>query len=141
MLNHHPTPSFNKNVYNYCIECLNLIAWQHMLSLGFESGFVETSIHMTLMEQYSNSSSLFSIFFKKNNIEFQYVWCNLGIKDLKSRQYMINYQNEMIRVLIAEIWNCWIINEATWFFLQQKNIYILIFCQWKSNHCLLSTMP
>jgi hypothetical protein len=66
---------------------------------------VETSIHMTLVEQYSNSSSLFSIFFKRNNIEFQYAWCNPGMKDLKSRQYMINYPNEMIRVLIMEILN------------------------------------
>jgi hypothetical protein len=31
---------------------------------------------------------------------------------------MISYQNEMIRVLIVEILNHWIINEATWFFLQ-----------------------
>jgi hypothetical protein len=67
---------------------------------------VETSTHMTLMEQYNNSSSLFSIFFKRNNIEFQYVWCNPGIKDLKSKQYMINYQNEIIRVLIIENFNC-----------------------------------
>ncbi len=88
-----------------------------MSSSCFESAFVETSIHMTLMEQYSNSSSLFSIFSKKNNIEFQYVWCNPIIKDLKLKQYMINYQNEMIKVLIVEILNCWIINEATWFFL------------------------
>ncbi len=127
MLNHHPTPSFKKNVYNCFIECINLIAWQHMSSSCFESAFVETSIHMTLMEQYSNSSSLFSIFSKRNNIEIQYVWCNPIIKYLKLRQYMINYQNEMIRVLIVEILNCWIINEATWFFLQSKqHIYIHI---------------
>jgi hypothetical protein len=35
-------------------------------------------------------------------MEFQYVWsCDHGIKDLKSKQYMIDYHNEMIKLLIA----------------------------------------
>ncbi len=76
-----------------------------MSCLGFRSVFVKTLARMFQWNNKITQALYFPFFLEGNDTKFQYVWCDHGIGDLKSRQYMIDYHNVMKKVLIVEILN------------------------------------